>query len=784
MVQSMEPPPTQKQNGVHNKNKTAAMGPDEHGSAPLSEAEQSKRWLTRIENRPTVKPLLEGVATILALKKSNARGHQPPIDQVRSLCRLLCWEFAKTDTPFGMKGPNGGTPKCMAMLYMFGKPLIYYCDVSSLIRLVAIAGEEHQTLVKVAVDQIFESAETLPNCSVAIFFALGVAVDVEMMHWEVRTIRKTSLGRVKDGEVAFSTFDKKARESGCTAEVEHMTSDVFEAMRKRILSQCIPVCLDVATTGSEPAIDRTLPNEKLVEMLEMLKVKRTEMIKAHNEEVEQLKKNHESEMTNVVGELAREKAELVLALEDAKAERTAAVSRVAESARLSEESIRQRLNSMTDLHTKMKEQAVDDKQRALAAESLVQGIKLEHKEEMTKVDAVRRTLEAQVHKLRKDQTKSVLEQSKTLSDAKKKHAEIVKNLQDKLHTIEKQLQGQRAAASAVSTSADQARGRCAQLEMALEMAHRAGVLRSRFFAVLMTLAGVRHASSTEEHEARYEELCKDREEEQWKHACDMKAAVEECNRYRADAETLRAELQSSVGECLSVKEKLAEARKASLDAPLDAARNKAADAELTRLKDEVRQHKTREKAHEKKAKADAHMVSELQKVKASLERRLVESDTGLRKLKREGATEATTAQGAVHGDASTATPQPQPHPQPQPQPQLQSQPQVVYNSPFPSQPWPKDDALEGLVSTMYQSLSAILQKARTAPGHRQNLDELQVKNDMLINELRHKNEMLIALSNGMPIPPGQNFMAGAYVPNGSFVPNEGYAANALMPPSA
>ena len=73
---------------------------------------------------------------------------------------------------------------------------------------------------------------------------------------------------------------------------------------------------------------------------------------------------------------------------------------------------------------------------------------------------------------------------------------------------------------------------------------------------------------------------------------------------------------------------------------------------------------------------------------------------------------------------------------------------------------------------MYQSLSGILQTARTR-RHRKTSDELQVKNDMLLNELRHKNDMPIAMSNGMPVPPGPNFMAGAYVPNGGFVPNEG-----------
>ena len=87
-------------------------------------------------------------------------------------------------------------------------------------------------------------------------------------------------------------------------------------------------------------------------------------------------------------------------------------------------------------------------------------------------------------------------------------------------------------------------------------------------------------------------------------------------------------------------------------------------------------------------------------------------------------------------------------------PQSQSQ---FPGSPFPQGPWVKDDALEGLVSTMYSTLAGILAVSRTAPGHRRACEELRVKNDMLHEELRNKNDMLISL-----MPQGGGYMGGAY----------------------
>ena len=100
-----------------------------------------------------------------------------------------------------------------------------------------------------------------------------------------------------------------------------------------------------------------------------------------------------------------------------------------------------------------------------------EGIKLEHKEELSKANALRATLQAQVDKLRKDQTKGVTAQAATLNELKKKHAAVIKDLQAQVTAAQKQVQGQRAAAAAVSASADQVRQRCSKLELALETAH-------------------------------------------------------------------------------------------------------------------------------------------------------------------------------------------------------------------------------------------------------------------------------------------------------------------------
>ena len=748
--------------------------------------EQDGAWLQKMSGRQNVKPLVEGVTTILSLLRKGPRGRDAPIEQVAQMRRLLCYEYAKTDVPFDMQSPSGGTPRCIAMLYMFGKPLIYYCEAESLVRMVAVAGPDSVERTIAAIAALFAKAKE-DNASVAIFFALGVCAEVETMHWEARTVRKTAKGRIKDGELMFSNFDLEPREAGCTCESEHWDTSLFQLLRRRMLANALPICLDVQPEEG-PTINRCLSREELFEMCEMLKAQRVKLLASHKREMGQMRVDHQAQMFSVVEELAQDKAKLELLLDEEKGSRARAVSKVAEQAARSEESVKERMRMLEEEHAKMKEVAFADKKSAMDAYARVEGMKLEQKEAQTKFKARESALEAQVQKLRQDQTKAVVESTRTLSELKKKHAAELQELRKAVSDGEKKVAGQRAAASAVSASAEEARRRALALEQALETRNSIGHGYQRVALGLLRIASVRHAEMKAQLEARCDEMREERETVKRQRKEDMAAAAQECSALRADAGALRAELQTSIDACVRANEELAAVRTAAAEVPAQPTpREEELASDVERLEEELRQIKAREKQHTKKAKQDEHMVSELQKVKGSLERRLVESERQVERLKREAhvATVAAASTATVAGPqpsdgASTAlVPDPSASAPVSPPPLLGVPPtqQPFAPSPFPQQPWLKDDAFEGLVSSMYGTLSSILATARTAPGHRRAVDELQIKNDMLLEELRNKNDMIISMTSGMPPPASNSFMGGAYMHTNSSngVGNNGYA---------
>jgi len=715
-------------------------------------------WLDKISNRPNVKPLLDGVTAILSLLRKGGNGRDAPIEQVAQMRRLLCHEYSKNDAPFDMVSPNSSAvPRCIAMVFMFGKPLVYYCDADNLIRMLAVSRPDRKERTILAIHSIFEKAAAC-KASVAIFFALGICAEVETMHWEVRTIRKTGKGRIKDGELMFSSVDLEPREVGCTGESEHWDDALFQLLRRRMLKEAVPICLDVSAEAC-PTISRCLSREDLFEMCEMLKTQRVKLLSTHKREMEQVRADHLQEMHNVVEELAQDKAKIELLLDDERAGRAKAVSKVAEQAARSEESIHARVKLMEDEYAKMKEQAVADKQRAMHAKALVEGMKLEQKEAQAKSKARESALEAQVKKMGQDQTRSVVERSHMMSELKKKHAAEMKDLRKEVSDAEKKLAGQRAAAKAVSASAEEARKRALALEQALETRNSIGHGYQRVALALLRLAGVRHAEALELQEARCAEVREERETVKRQRKENMVAAAKECALLRAEVESLRVELQVSIDACAKANEEVA-----TLQA--QAAPDLSKDVE--KLEAEVCQLATEAKESSKKAKKDDHMISELQKLRVSLERRLVDAEHEVARLKREAhaasaaaaAATATAAAAAVplvecESPVSTSVGAADSPPQPQPQPHF-------VGSPFPTQPWVKDDAFEGLVSTMYSTLSNILATARAAPGHRRVADDLQIKNDMLLAELRTKNDMLISMTSGMPPPCANGFIGGAY----------------------
>lgn len=399
--------------------------------------------MNNISKLSCAKPLMRHLGCINAMRiRSGQASVDSAMDQVNNMKKIFVHNYEICDAPFGLRLKTGKLPKCICLCNLSGKHAFFYSESVSLARAITHSSE----LANSAVDDVIKKAGEL-DASVLVVFSLPFQAGLERAYFEVRTIRKTKKGAVKDGELFFSSHNTAARTVPCTLTLENWPDEMLNQMTEDFKEVCSPVSLDVNEDGEE---SRILSQEEANSMIDVLKCGRKKLIEGHERALANVKENARRDVEKLRGEL--------------EASNSSVESRI--------ELIVEQCNVVEETWKK-KHCAVEEQNRALKNElaSLkprIQGMELEHSQELEKAAARQKTLEGQVSSLQSNHAKQVSDQARARKESDKKHANQIKAITAKHEASEKRANAMKVAAEAVTKSAEEARRMYAESQATLQ----------------------------------------------------------------------------------------------------------------------------------------------------------------------------------------------------------------------------------------------------------------------------------------------------------------------------
>ena len=504
---------------------THLMVASTHYSAPaISEESLSEdaKWIKSVSGMPRARLLLDHLAAFDAtLCCGGVKGLEPPIEQTATWRRAFCHEYSKSDTPFNMiSNTKGKLPKCIGICNLSGKHCMYYSESNTLAKVVCLSSQAVNPLIIDGINKVFEKAQEL-DASVLMTFCLPFQVGIERVHWEVRTIRKTAKGYVKDGELAFGSGDAEPRTVPCTKSIEHWTDALIADISKRLAAEATAVCLDRPDEDEE----KKMSPVAMESMIAMLKTDRAKLIQSHKAEMEALKEAHKAEIDNLSDKVTQ-------ADEDA----SIRISKVVKQSKNVEESLKKKEEQVNAHNLTLREQLLSLQQAKDKAVADLNAANLSHKEQTNKTSAVQKTLDAQVASLKSTIAKSTAEwvrQRKELVDA---NAAKQKQMESKIDELTGSLKSTKSALKAVQAGAKEKLDQLVSLENK-QRAENSTSNRMRtllkMYKIVVTLAALRldettakmsdnslyFAKEEEKYQAAYKEL-----EEKFHSQCKQKDA--------------------------------------------------------------------------------------------------------------------------------------------------------------------------------------------------------------------------------------------------------------------
>lgn len=396
--------------------------------------ESETAWVEAVSRMPAAKPLIQHFA---AFKAGMAHELEAPVCQSSTWRRLFCFEYGRSDSPFGISSISGRLPRCIAMCNLSGQRGFYHSDRFSLGRILCLAPLRSCERVVSGVEEVFAKASAL-NASVLICFCLPFQIGVERAYWEVRTIRKTASGTVKDGELFFSIHDAQPRAVPCTAALEHWEPDMLEELCKVHATTVSPVSID-AEAGTDHL---NMSHEQTVVMMQMLKVERKKLIDSHKE---------------INDDLRARMRKQALQVKDLESDADARVANVVSSCKVAEETMRKKVVACDESNALLIKQVSAQERLKAEVVARMEGMKLEHAHEKKQAQARQKTLQTQVSSLQSSHAKQVADQARAQKEIANAHAQEISNLKDELEESRKRARAMQGAAEAITKSADEAR---------------------------------------------------------------------------------------------------------------------------------------------------------------------------------------------------------------------------------------------------------------------------------------------------------------------------------------
>lgn len=578
------------------------------------------------------------------------------MDQVNNMKKVFVHNYEISDAPFGLRLKTGKLPKCICLCNLSGKHAFFYSESVSLARAITHSSESANS----AVDDVIKKAGEL-EASILVVFSLPFQAGLKRAYFEVRTIRKTKKGAVKDGELFFSSHNTTARTVPCTLTLENWPDEMLNQMTEDFKNVCSPVSLDVNEDGEE---SRILSQEEANAMIGVLKCGRKKLIEGHERALANVKENARRDVEKLRGES-----------DSANSSAESRINLILEQCRAVEETWKKKHGVIEEQNRTLTNELASLKPR-------IQGMELEHSQELEKAAARQKTLEGQVSSLQSNHAKQVSDQARARKDGDKKHANQIKAITAKHEASEKRAHAMKVAAEAVTKSAEEARRMYAESQATLAATIAEYEISSANTSALkdeLDALKEKHASINATH-----------------------AMVTE------HAATVDAELASSVAE-----------------KALHATHVQALQSALS---EEERTHKETRK----ELKRTTHLLSETTKRTTTLQSRISELEDDAKKAKKQlaatltacsnGRRKAHEARDVPLGIVPAA-------------PIAFSQPQHPYPNHAQQHGFPSgfevDPHLEGMISQLHGALQSITATARLARTSTRNAEIFKAKLDAL-----------------------------------------------------
>tara|TARA_B110000858_G_scaffold194724_1_gene249676 strand:- start:2427 stop:4400 length:1974 start_codon:yes stop_codon:yes gene_type:complete len=407
--------------------------------APIVDQDEVE-WIQELTRFPAAKPLVQHASAFESIVKSGGqKGIEPPIDQASTWRRMFCWELQRSDAPFGIASSTGKLPKCIAICNLSGHHSFYYSDSFNLGKILCIAAQRVQSHVIEGVMSVFRKAQET-GASVLVCFCLPFQVGIERCYWEARTIRKTSKGVVKDGEMCFTINDIDARVVSCTLASEHWPDQMFKELVKKMLRMVSPVSLDFSKST-----DTEMSLEKLQVAVRILKTDRKHIMELHKRELELTKESAKAKL---------EEQTLRASLADDEASKR--VAEVVSARDASEATLNKEMYQLQKDNAALLAKNATLQERMHELLPRLSGMKLERETELSKATARQKALQAQVSQMQSSHAKQVAEHSKHQQTLKKSHQTAIESSEAQIKDLKRQLNVATTTAAAVGAGAKEA----------------------------------------------------------------------------------------------------------------------------------------------------------------------------------------------------------------------------------------------------------------------------------------------------------------------------------------
>ena len=679
------------------------MTSTEEVPAPLS---ADSEWVKHVASMPRARFLMEHLAAFDAsICCGGTKGIEPPAEQCATWRRVFCYEYGRTNTPFGIPASQQVSdvskqlPKCIGICNLSGKHAIYYSDAETLVKVVCLSAQAVNPVVIDGINAVIAKAQEI-GASILFCFCLPFQAGMERCHWEVRTVRKTSKGAVKDGELCFSTGDAEARVVPCTAPLEHWNEVVLKELVRKIMSCTSPTCLD---RNDSDESDVKMTPDSMERMIEILKTDRRKVMDAHKAEIDEMVKKQHLKLANSVKRA-----------EDAEQEANTRIAKVAAASKVAEETMKKKVDHLEYHNATLRQQLLAQQSQAMDFKASLAGFKLEREQETKEAAARQKTLEAQVSTLKSNLAKQTSQQAKARNDQKAEHEKAAAGLNATVADLKASLASTKAASRAVQASSSEARTQLKEVQAranVLEVKLNSKIRELKVWKAVVSVSAMRHSELKNEKHAM-STICDAQ-------SIAMKDKQSEIERIAKD----RDDQVAALSEQFVVRSFVE--------------RSETDKQEIDRLSMEMKEAK-------KELGCKTHLAQETEKRCKSLEKRLAESDEEVRRLsakspdtlareespkkhgckKGQGALQhsdekkqGSHAHKTVNVSQNTAVFMSQPHP--------------PHHQAFPNGQYTLDPSLENTISHLHSALNCITAMARSSSSNARQAEMTQAKLDAL-----------------------------------------------------